>query len=136
MRMTAFRIQNYRSILDSGWLEVDDIAAIVGKNESGKTSVLKALWKFHPYKEEEAYEIDREFPRGKRRDKSPEKVVTTVRFELTDKEIQQIEALHESTQGITGIEIKRNYKGTYIYNFLPSNPERDFDLKWVISVIQ
>ena len=134
--MTAFRIQNFRSILDSGWIDVDDIAAIVGKNESGKTSLLKALWKFNPYNDSEAYVIDREFPRGKRKEKSLEKVVATVRFIFTDKEVEQITSIDESTQGITGVEIERNYKGTHSYRFLPHDPNRDFTLKWVISVIK
>jgi predicted ATP-dependent endonuclease of OLD family len=134
--MTEFRIQNFRSILDSGWIEVDDIAAIVGKNESGKTSLLKALWKFNPYNDKDSYVIDREFPRGKRKEKSSEKVVATVRFKFTDEEVDQIASIDESTQGITGVEIERTYKGTHIYRFLPNNPDRDFALKWVISVIK
>ncbi|MBU4186173.1 MAG: ATP-binding protein, partial [Proteobacteria bacterium] len=69
MKMTAFRVENYRCVFDSGWVEIDDIAVIVGKNESGKTSMLKALWKFNPFKEE-PYNLDREWPRGKRRERS------------------------------------------------------------------
>jgi ABC-type cobalamin/Fe3+-siderophores transport system ATPase subunit len=60
-------------------VDVDDIAVIVGKNESGKTSLLKALWKFNPFHDAK-YNLDREWPRGRRKDKSPEKIVATVRF--------------------------------------------------------
>ena len=49
MKLTAFRIYRYKSILDSGWIEVSPLTALVGKNESGKTTVLKALHKFNPY---------------------------------------------------------------------------------------
>lgn len=136
MKMTEFRIQNFRSILDSGWIEVDDIATIVGKNESGKTSLLKALWKFNPYKNKDSYVIDREFPRGKRKEKSPEKVVATVRFKFTDEEVEQIASIDKSTEGIIGVEIERNYKGTHTYRFLPNNPDQNFPVKWVISVIK
>ncbi|WP_082814691.1 AAA family ATPase [Collimonas fungivorans] len=61
MKLAAFRVQNYRSIIDSGWVSIDDIAVIVGKNESGKTSLLKALLKFNPFKAE-PYSLDREWP--------------------------------------------------------------------------
>ncbi len=45
MLLTKFRVQNFRSIEDSGWipLSADGVTAIVGMNESGKTSLLEAL---------------------------------------------------------------------------------------------
>ncbi len=45
MRFSEFRIKNFRSIIDSGWntLSADNITALIGQNESGKTSVLEAL---------------------------------------------------------------------------------------------
>ncbi|MFO7656133.1 MAG: AAA family ATPase [Bacteroidales bacterium] len=45
MKLKAFRIRNFRSIVDSGWnyLAYDNITALIGQNESGKTSVLEAL---------------------------------------------------------------------------------------------
>ena len=66
MKLTKFRVENYRCIQDSGWVELDDIAVIVGKNESGKTSLLKALWKLNPF-HDVGYNIDREFPTGRRK---------------------------------------------------------------------
>lgn len=49
MKLRAFRIRNYRSIIDSGWryLAFDNITALIGQNESGKTSVLEALKSFY-----------------------------------------------------------------------------------------
>jgi len=46
MKLLAFRIKHFRSILDSGWVSFspDGITAIVGQNESGKSSVLDALY--------------------------------------------------------------------------------------------
>jgi len=135
MKLTVFRIENYRCILDSGWINVDDIAVIVGKNESGKTSLLKALWKFHPFHKAE-YDLDREWPRGRRKEKSPDKVVATLRFVFTPNEIAEIEAIHESAKGITGVEIKKNYRGGYLYTFLPKNPNMDHDITWVVSLLE
>ena len=48
MKLIEFNVRMFRSITDSGWVKLDDIAVIVGKNESGKTSLLKALWKLMP----------------------------------------------------------------------------------------
>ncbi len=49
MKLRAFRIRNYRSIVDTGWcyLAFDNITALIGQNESGKTSVLEALKSFY-----------------------------------------------------------------------------------------
>lgn len=135
MKLTAFHIENYRCIQDSGWVEVDDIAVIVGKNESGKTSLLKALWKFNPFHKAQ-YDLDREWPRGRRRDKSPDKIVSTVRFEFSPEEIALVEDIHESAKGITGVEIKKNYRGGYLYTFLPQNPNDDHDISWVVSLLE
>ncbi len=48
MKLESFRIRNYRSIIDSGWvgLSPDNITILIGQNESGKTSVLEALYSF------------------------------------------------------------------------------------------
>jgi len=49
MRLLAFRIKNFRSILDTDWqnLSPDNITCLIGQNESGKTSVLEALEVFY-----------------------------------------------------------------------------------------
>lgn len=49
MKLTAFRIKNFRSIIDTGWHELahDNITCLIGQNESGKTSILEGLKAFH-----------------------------------------------------------------------------------------
>ena len=43
MRLRKFRVKAYRCIHDSGEIRVGDLAAFVGRNESGKTTILQAL---------------------------------------------------------------------------------------------
>ena len=43
MRLRKFRVQAFRCIHDSGNIVVGDLAAFVGRNESGKTTILQAL---------------------------------------------------------------------------------------------
>jgi len=128
MRMTGFQVTNFRSILDSGWVNVDDISVIVGKNESGKTSLLKALAKFHPH-DESGYNIDKEWPRGFRKDKGVGQVVTKVRFALSAEDIKLIEAIGESVRGVTAVLVSRTYKGNYTYAFEPleSAPSNSYE---------
>ncbi len=49
MKLAAFRIQNFRSIIDSGWtrLAPDNITALIGQNESGKTTILEGINSFY-----------------------------------------------------------------------------------------
>ena len=49
IKLKAFHIQHYRSVVDTGWTQLanDNITVIIGQNESGKTSILEALKSFH-----------------------------------------------------------------------------------------
>lgn len=49
MKLKGFRIQNFRSIVDTGWtyLSPDNITGMIGQNESGKTSIQEALNSFY-----------------------------------------------------------------------------------------
>ena len=46
MKALRFRVQNFRNINDSGWILLEQVTAFVGRNESGKTTLLKAFHKF------------------------------------------------------------------------------------------
>ena len=43
MRLRRFRVRAFRCVHDSGEITVGDMAAFVGRNESGKTTILQAL---------------------------------------------------------------------------------------------
>lgn len=47
MLLNSFRIKSFRSIIDTNWinLSLDNVTAVVGQNESGKTAILEALSK-------------------------------------------------------------------------------------------
>jgi predicted ATP-dependent endonuclease of OLD family len=51
VKLLRFRVTNFRSVDDTDWVEVDDVAALIGTNESGKTNILLPLWKLNPAKE-------------------------------------------------------------------------------------
>jgi predicted ATP-dependent endonuclease of OLD family len=56
MRLRKFRVRAYRCIHDSGEITVGDLAAFVGRNESGKTTILQALTMLN--KEERVSDLD------------------------------------------------------------------------------
>lgn len=43
LRLKSVRVQNYKNIVDSGPVPLSNITALIGKNESGKSSFLEAI---------------------------------------------------------------------------------------------
>ena len=48
LTLLRYRVSNFRSVADSGWLSADHVTALIGVNESGKTNLLLPLWKLNP----------------------------------------------------------------------------------------
>ena len=64
MRLKRARIQNYRSIRDTGWLDIDEAKTIlVGPNEAGKTAILEALQRVKAPEGVEPFNPLRDYPR-------------------------------------------------------------------------
>jgi len=97
MDVTELRVQNYRSLSDTGWVEVDDLTCLVGRNESGKTAFMRAAEKLNPAYGDGKYIPYAEYPReewpdySERHDEDPD-VVASGRFRLDDDDVAAIEA--------------------------------------------
>jgi len=64
MRLVKVQVTNFRSVEDSGVFDIGDMTCLVGKNEAGKTAVLKALHGVAPFgKDTFSYERTRDYPR-------------------------------------------------------------------------
>src|SRR5260370_38699091 len=49
MKFSRVRVQTYRSIVDSGIVEIEDgVTVVIGKNEQGKTNFLRGIRAFNP----------------------------------------------------------------------------------------
>lgn len=62
MKLIRTQITNFRSVEDSGIFEVGDLTCLVGKNEAGKTAILKALHGIAPT-DDFSYDRTRDYPR-------------------------------------------------------------------------
>jgi len=51
MTLKRFRVKNFRSVNDSGWVDCDSVTSLVGVNEAGKSNIILALWKLNPARE-------------------------------------------------------------------------------------
>ena len=89
MKLIKARIQNYRSILDTGEFEIEKLKTIiVGPNEAGKTVLLKALQQLNASEKIQGFTPLRDYPRSLYNDITTKKilpeniVVVTGYFEL------------------------------------------------------
>ncbi|BCL63039.1 hypothetical protein DGMP_37320 [Desulfomarina profundi] len=105
MRLTQARVQNYRSIVDSGEFEIEELKTIlVGPNEAGKTVLLKALQQLNKPEDVEGFDVLRDYPRSKYNDittgKTDPKTTTVVTgyFELEEEDKELIPELFHKCQ--------------------------------------
>lgn len=64
MKLVRARIQNFRSVEDSGEFSLDEhITCMVGKNESGKTTLLTALYRLNPIFNDANFDWQKDYPR-------------------------------------------------------------------------
>ena len=64
MRLTKVRITEFQSVQDSTEFKIGDVTCLVGKNESGKTAVLQALYRLNPIIEADGnYDATDDYPR-------------------------------------------------------------------------
>lgn len=77
MRLKSARIQNYRSIKDTGLFQVENLKTIfVGPNESGKTVILQALQQLNQPSDVAEFDELRDYPRSLYNDITTKKVKT------------------------------------------------------------
>ena len=135
MELIAFRIRMYKGIIDSEWVGVNNLTVLVGKNESGKTSLLNALHKLNPYRsetyEQEPYEMAKEWPRGRRGERDEEHMICRARFQLSDEEKAEVTKITEGKTLPDIVEISRNYAGKLEISF---GDESDLDERPEVEV--
>jgi energy-coupling factor transporter ATP-binding protein EcfA2 len=64
MKLKQFQVNEFRSVFASGSIEVGDVTCLVGKNEAGKTALLKALYRLNPIVEQDGkFDVTDDYPR-------------------------------------------------------------------------
>lgn len=106
MRLRKFRVRAFRCIHDSGEIKVGDLASFVGRNESGKTTILEALTLLN--KDSKTSELDL-------CDEMTEELKSEIKlaegdFELSEKETELIREKFPNLQDIKKLKIYRTNK--------------------------
>jgi len=97
MKLIKARITHYRSIEDSGEFDIEpDVTCLVGKNESGKTTSLQALYRLNPIESSAKLDEIIDFPAKltrKRKDWRPTQQIPVIEatFRYDDDEVADIE---------------------------------------------
>ena len=95
MKLQRIRVQNYKCIDDTGWVEIDDLTCLIGKNEAGKTVLMKALERLNPAHDGDGFTPYDDYPRREwpeyqdRHETDPDPVITAA-FGLADDEREQL----------------------------------------------
>src|SRR3970282_1385918 len=113
MRLRKFRVRAFRCIHDSGEIKVGDLASFIGRNESGKTTILESLTLLNKNSKVSELDLCDEMSEEL---KSETKVVEG-EFELTEKEVGLVREKFPNLSDIKKIKIFRTQ----------TNPEIQYD---------
>lgn len=101
MRLSKYKVNKFRSVKETEWIEIDQLACFVGVNESGKTNLLLPLWKFNPADDATKIDLLLDYPRdeyfeveanGEIRKKEP---FIEVLFKLNETELKSFSKKYE-----------------------------------------
>jgi recombinational DNA repair ATPase RecF len=110
MQLESFRIFDFRSITDSGTIEVARITTLLGRNESGKTNLLLALRTLNPIEGFNALNPTKDFPRHRKLNEcKPETLVVSSSWTLTTNEQTELAKILTRAAKVTRVKIERPY---------------------------
>lgn len=121
MRLVKYRVEKFKSVMDSGWIDCDDVTTLVGVNEAGKSNLLLALWKLNPAKGG-AINFSDDMPvklfSELRVEEEKPKFIQAV-FEITSATLLDSIAKQSGfdKEFVKIVKVSRDYDGTRFYNF-------------------
>jgi predicted ATP-dependent endonuclease of OLD family len=125
MKLTSFQVKDFRSVTDSTPIRVEDgRTVLVGRNESGKSSLLRALHSLRPSGDGPipTWGHARDFPRGRKRSEFRDDIVMLVTtWHLEDAEKAELGRIYPRSKGIEDVVISRTYA-----------PKRIVELKYAL----
>lgn len=120
MQLRRFRVRNFRSVRDSGWVHCDEVTTLVGINEAGKSNLLLALWKLKPARDGEI-DLLSDIPRAlysSLRDAEEKPVFIEAEFELSAGLIARLKDLtNADSEDLAVATVSRRYDGNYVVGF-------------------
>lgn len=139
MKLARFKVSNFRSVTDSGWIDSDNVTTLVGVNEAGKSNLLLALWKLNPAIGGEINKLD-DMPRSKYSEwRDDEKPPTFIRCEFFLEDRSLINRIMElsgcKAEDIKTVEISRDFNDVRYIKFPNYEKISDFQNSHVADII-
>lgn len=120
MRLTSFHVQNFRSVNDSGLIEVTKTTALVGRNESGKSNILLALHSLNPPGGMKDLVPVKDFPRHRKLSEcKPNTPVVDTSWSLDDADRAVLGDIWPRVANARTVAIGRTFKGLPHVGFDP-----------------
>jgi len=119
MELIKFKVENFRSVEDSGWISVERIGAFIGVNESGKTNLLTPLWKLNPAQEGEIQPTS-DYPKklfGTIRAKPANYWFISAIFRTGDLADNLTDVTGRKREELETVQVWRNFAGNYYVSF-------------------
>ena len=120
MVLHSFRVKEFRSVQDSGWIDAEQITALIGTNESGKTNILLPLWKLNPA-DEGKIDLKDDLPRDKYhlyRDAKEKPVFISARYVLSKDEIMELaEISGHSSDEFSEVVVSKDFDNQLFWEF-------------------
>ena len=116
MRLRTVRVKNFKCVQNSNEFKIDEkVTCLVGKNESGKTTLLQAISKVNPVDPDDADFDLLEYPRRhlvayqeRSEDEAAEALVTS--WDVSEDDIADLERMiGPSARQITSVRISKGY---------------------------
>lgn len=120
MQLIGYRVTNFRSVDDSGWINTDSVTSLIGVNESGKTNLQIPLWKLNPAQEGEIHP-NSDYPKrifGTIRENPGDYAFIAGKFALPTELANKLAALANVDSDVTAeVTVERYFDGEYVIDF-------------------
>jgi len=122
MKLISAQIAKFKNILDSTPVEIEsDVTCLVGKNESGKTAYLHALYRLRPVRPNAVFNVQLQYPAWLEKRRRMEKTVAPVVVAEFDLELDDIAKLNtqfgEGVLKSPRLTLSKDYSNNLQYKF-------------------
>jgi hypothetical protein len=124
LKLTNFSVENFRSVASSGDIPIEELTALVGRNESGKSNLLLALETVNPVGGQKDLDPVKNFPRGRHLNEcNPQTVVVNTIWQLDAAQTQELSKVLPDHEPVNQVHIIRKYNaGQSTVDLMGVNP--------------